>query len=245
MYIVKNGTGYAVSETAENAIVKISAPIVEENGKEFVLAPAEEGEGYVGHGFSATEAVSDLGDGLFKLTRTIKNEGYTTRIVKVIFETVTEYVPTRYLIPCVSYNGNVFGEGNEPKGLYHENGEPWIHSFERTSIPSCSLTETKDVAFSLFASAEDKDSMVSSVSMRYADDKKISQRIYWPVTEAPFTYYENDKYNEPLHTYVTLKYGEEFTVSVFMLASVPMWENYGICQTLDRTLELFPFSHGR
>lgn len=246
MYIVKNGTGYAVSESVENAIVKISAPIIEENGKEFVLAAAEEGEGFVGHGFSATESVSDCGDGLFSLTRTIKNEGYTTRIVKVIFETVTEYVPSRYLIPCVSYNGNVFGDGKEPKGLYHENGEPWIHSFERTPIPSCSLTETKDIAFSLFASAKDKDSMVSSVSMRYAsDDKKISQRIYWPVTEAPFTYHENDKYNEPLHTYVTLKCGEEFTTTVYMLAAVPMWENYGICQTLDRVLELFPFSHGR
>ncbi|MBQ4151300.1 MAG: hypothetical protein IJC81_05815 [Clostridia bacterium] len=30
-----------------------------------------------------------------------------------------------------------------------------------------------------------------------------------------------------------------------MLASVPMWENYGICQTLDRALELFPFNHGK
>ncbi|MBQ4151299.1 MAG: hypothetical protein IJC81_05810 [Clostridia bacterium] len=209
MYIVKQGNGFITSDSCENAIVKLSAPIIEENGKEFVLAKNEEGEGFIGHGFSATEAAEDCGNGLFKLTRTIKNEGYTTRIIKVIFETVTEYVPTKYLIPCVSYNGNKFGEGNEPKGLYHKNGEPWIHSFERTSIPSCSLTETKDVSFSLFASAADKDSMVSSVSMRYADeDKRISQRIYWPVTEAPFTYYDNDKYNEPLHTYITLKYGE-------------------------------------
>ncbi|MBQ7660963.1 MAG: hypothetical protein IJS44_02785 [Clostridia bacterium] len=244
MYIIKNGESFMLSDTDKQAIVSISAPVVEENGREFVLQKAEDGSGYAGFGFSATETVESCGDGLFKVTRTVKNEGYTPRIIKVIFETVTAYVPTHYLIPCVSYNGNVFGEGNEPKGLYHKNGQPWIHSFERTSVPSCSLTETKDVAFSLFASAADKDSMVSSVSMRYADeDKRISQRIYWPVTEAPFTYHENDKYNEPLHTYITLACGESFTATVFMLASVPLWENYGICQTLDRALELFPFTH--
>ena len=237
MYIVKNGSTFTMSESNENAIVKISAPIIEENGKEYDISVTP-------RAFSYVEEVTHMSDGLFKVTRTVKNEGYTPRVIKVIFETVTEYAPTHYLIPCVSYNGNIFGEGNEPKGMVcKENGEPWIHSFERTSIPSCSLTETKDVAFSLFASNETKESLVSSVSLRPVGDK-ISQRIYWPVTEAPFTYHENDKYNEPLHTYITLSAGEEFTTSVYMLASVPMWENFGICQTLDRALELFPFEHG-
>ena len=62
-----------MSETRENAIIKVSAPIIEENGKEFVLSVSEEGDGYIGHGFSTTESVSDLGDGLFKIRRTIKN----------------------------------------------------------------------------------------------------------------------------------------------------------------------------
>ncbi len=245
MYIVKKGAGYSLSDTADGAIVRINAPIVEENGKEYILAKKDDGTGYAGHAFSATEVAEDMGDGLFKITRTVKNEGYTPRVIKVVFESVTEYAPTKYLIPCVSYNGNKFGDGLEPKGMICEKtGEPWIHSFERTSIPSCSLTETKDVCVSLFADALDKDSMVSSVSLRPVGDR-ISQRIYWPVTEAPFTYYANDKYNEPLHTYITLGFGETFTSSVYMLAAVPMWENFGICQTLDRALELFPFTHGK
>ena len=178
-------------------------------------------------------------NGLFKVTRVLKNDGFTPRIIKLIFEAVTVFTPTRYLIPCVSYNGNYWGEGKEPKGmLCEETGEPWIHSYDRTPVPSCSITETKEIAFSLFASNETTESLVSSVSLRPAGEGRISQRIYWPVTEAPFTYYENDKYNAPLHTYITLGAGETFTVSVYMLCSVPKWENYGACATLDRALEV-------
>ena len=242
MYIVKSAGGYAFSESSDNAVALINAPIFEENGDETVLEKCE--EGYKSLGFLCTEEVKDEGNGLFSVERTLTNTGYTTRIIKFIFETVTEFVPSKYLIPCVSYNGNKFGDGREPKGMLHENGKPWIHSFERTPIPSCSVTENKEVAFSLFADAKTKESMVSSVSLRPVGDK-ISQRIYWPVTEAPFTYYENDKYNEPYHTYLTLKSGESHTVKVYMLCAAPKWENYGVCETLDRVLELFPFAHGR
>ncbi|MBQ5390605.1 MAG: hypothetical protein IIU58_06840, partial [Clostridia bacterium] len=243
MYIVKRENGYAVQTEPSDAIAHISAPIVEENGKEFVLSPTE--EGYAGHGFFCTETVEPMENGLFKVTRVLKNDGFTPRIIKLIFEAVTVFTPTRYLIPCVSYNGNYWGEGKEPKGmLCEETGEPWIHSYDRTPVPSCSITETKEIAFSLFASNETTESLVSSVSLRPAGEGRISQRIYWPVTEAPFTYYENDKYNAPLHTYITLGAGETFTVSVYMLCSVPKWENYGACATLDRALELFPFTRG-
>ncbi|MBQ4598612.1 MAG: hypothetical protein IJB19_01715 [Clostridia bacterium] len=243
MYIVQNGSEFTIAETAAEAVVQISAPIVEENGREYVLSPTE--NGFAGRGFSCTETVQGLGDGLFKVTRTLKNERYTPRVIKLIFETVTAFTPARYLIPCVSYNGNYWGEGKEPKGmLCEETGEPWIHSYDRTPVPSCSVTENTEIAFSLFASNETTESLVSSVSLRPADGGRIAQRIYWPVTEAPFTYYENDKYCEPLHTYITLAAGETFTVSVYMLCSVPQWENYGVCATLDRALTLFPFTHG-
>jgi len=242
MYIVKKGNGYAISATAENAIALVASPIIEENGKEYVLTATE--NGWKGEGFSCTEAAEELDGGLFAVSRTIKNEGSESRTFKLIFETVTEFVPNKYLIPCVSYNGNYWGEGKEPKGMIAENGEPWIHSYDRTPVPSCSVTETKDIAFSLFASNETTESLVSSVSLRPAEGGRISQRIYWPVTEAPFTYYENDKYNERLDTYITLAAGETFSVKVYMLCSVPKWENYGVTETLDRALELFPFEHG-
>ena len=240
MYIIKNGTSYAFSDNVSGAVARTVSPIVEEDGKEFSLA--EEGKEY--NGFSYTENAEEKGDGLFYLSRTFTNNGTADRTVKFIFEAITEFAPARYLIPCVSYNGNYWGEGLEPKGMIADNGEPWIHSYDRTPVPSCSITETKDIAFSLFASGESVDSLVCSVSLRPAEDGKISQRIYWPVTEAPYTYYENDKYCERYDTYITLKAGESITLSVYMLCSVPKWEHYGAVETLDRALDIFPFEHG-
>lgn len=242
MYIVKKNNGYTVSDSETRAIVKINSPIIEENGAELILSQSGccFSEGF---GFSCSEAVEDKGRGLFLLTRTYTNETNESRSVKLILEVVTEYEPEHYMIPCVSYNGNYWGEGKEPKGMLAENGEPWIHSYDRTPIPSCSLTETREIAFSLFADGSTPESLISSVSLRPAEGGRISHRIYWPVTEAPFTYYENDKYNERLDTTLTFAPGQSVTVGAYLLFSVPKWENYGITETLDRALELFPFRH--
>ncbi len=236
MYILKNQTG--------NEIASVLSPIIEEDGQTYTLE--RRGGEYGGYGFSVSECIQDEGGGLTSLTREIRNESGKTRTFKLILEAVTAFKPTRYLIPCVSYNGNYFGEGHEPKGMIcEETGTPWIHSYDRTPIPSCSVTETKEVAFAMFASANDKDSMVSSVSLCPADDGRISHRIYWPVTEAPFTYCDNDKYSERLDTYITLDDGESFKATAYLLCSTPMWENYGACAVLDRAIELFPFKHGK
>ena len=150
MYIIKNGSDYAFSDNANGAIARIASPIIEENGKEFTL----DSQGSEYNGFSYTEKKEEKGDGLFYLSRTFTNNGTTDRTVKFIYEAVTAFTPAKYLIPCVSYNGNYWGEGLEPKGMIADNGEPWIHSYDRTPIPSCSITETKDLAFSLFVSGE-------------------------------------------------------------------------------------------
>ena len=38
MYIVKNGNSFTLSDSCENAIIRVSAPMFEENGKEFTLS---------------------------------------------------------------------------------------------------------------------------------------------------------------------------------------------------------------
>lgn len=242
MYIVKKDSEYAVSDFKDGAICRISSPIIEENGVEYTLSGCDTGS-YKGYGFSCREHITDKGEGLFYLSRAFKNESDRIREVKLILETTTEFDVNKYLIPCVSYNGNYWGEGKEPKGMTAENGEPWIHSYDRTPVPSCSVTENKEIAFSLFACPDTVVSKVSSVSLREANGKRISQRIYWPVTEAPYTYCENDTYTDRYDTYITLEPEESVTLCAYMLSSVPKWENYGVADTLDRAIELFPFEH--
>jgi len=242
-YISLKGTEFEFSADAESGVLSVSAPIIEENGSETVLAECE--GGYTSRCYSVSEQRASLGDGLFKITRRVENVSGEEKRFKLIFALRTAFVPSKYLIPCVSYNGNEWGEGKEPKGLVAEDGELWVHSYERTSIPSCTLTETKDVAVSLFASNETRESLVSACAIKPHADGTLEQRIYWPITEAPYTYCDNDKYTDRYDEYITLGAREIFECAAYILVSKPKYENYGIIDTLDRALDIFPFEHER
>jgi len=240
MYIIKENSGFAIADKkGENTVAVLKAPVIEENGK--LLYTDDMGNGkYSGYGFSASDTVCDLGRGLFSVERTVTNCG-EKRKIKLIAESETFFAPKKYLIPCVSYNGNEYGDGKEPKGMFME-GEPWIHAYDRTSVPSCTVTENAEVAFSMFVSNRDTDSLRSSCSIVPGEGEgELIQRIYWPVTEAPYTYSDNDKLTERYDEYLTLEKGESFTVLFYVLASVPRWENYGSNEVFDRALELFAF----
>ncbi len=242
-YISRSGDGFDFSSDAEGAVLSVCAPIVEEGGREYCFSDSGESGEYFSNNYQVSEEYENIDSELFKITRRIKNISAEPKAFKLIFALRTAFSPSKYLIPCVSYNGNEWGEGLEPKGMTAGNGEPWIHSYERTSVPSCTLTETKDISVSLFASAQTRESLISSCSLRPIDGARIEQRIYWPVTEAPYTYSENDTYTERYDTYITLAPGESFECAVYILVSVPIFENFGIARTLDRALELFPFEH--
>ncbi len=231
------------SDDGKAAVVSLSAPIIEEQGAERSLYGCFDGGCYRCSDYLIEEVYEQQDSELFSITRKVKNTSDQTKVFKFIFALRTCYTPTKYLIPCVSYNGNQWGEGKEPKGMTAPNGEAWIHSYDRCSVPSCTQTETKDISVSLFVSGETTDSLVSSCSLVPVGDGRIEQRVYWPVTEAPYTYSDNDKYTDRLDTYITLQPGEEFCSTVYILVSVPEYENFGIIRTLDRALELFEFKH--
>ncbi len=246
MYIHKTGGGFHLSaHESPLAIAVICPPVLEENGREFQLRTdnqSDMGAQYSGGGYTAAYAAADLGNGLYSVERTITNTDTVPHTLKTVFEVATRFVPDKYLIPCVNYNGNQWGEGKEPKGLYHENGEAWIHAYDRTGIPSCSVCENADIALSIFASNRDADSLRSSCSILQGENGALRQRVHHPVTEAPYTYCDNDQYTDRYDEYITLQPGERFTVEIYVLASVPRYKNYGIADTLDRVLELMPFS---
>ena len=60
----------------------------------------------------------------------------------------TRFVPTHWVIPGISYDGNGWGRGKEPKGLSLE-GEPWVFDDRRTSIPACTISENEGEYFAI------------------------------------------------------------------------------------------------
>lgn len=244
-YLSRIGKTLAFCDERKDALVSVNAPVIEwQTGGHTAAERVGEGR-YIADGLEIIENREILDSELVRVTRRVHNGTSQQISFKLIFSLAGEFVPSRYLIPCVSYNGNEWGEGKEPKGMLADNGEVWVHSYDRTSIPACTETETRDISLSLFVSAETTESLVSSCALAPLEDKRIEQRIYWPVTEAPLSYTENDTYTERYDTYITLSEGESFECTAYILVSEPKYENYGIIRTLDRALELFPFNRER
>ncbi len=242
-----NGKFSIGTKQLPETVSEIMPPIIVEDGKELRLECVAETMShacYSGYGYTASYSISELGGGLFSIERTITNYDTIPHTFQTIFETKTYFTPGKYLIPCINYNGNEWGDGNEPKGLYHENGEAWVHAYDRIGIPSCSICENESHAVSIFASNRDADSLRSSCSIINGEKGTLCQRIHHPVIEAPFSYCDNDMYTDRIDEYITLEPNQNFTVQLYVLVSVPRWKNYGAADTLDRILEIMPFTKG-
>lgn len=148
----------------------------------------------------AEERVEDLGGGAFAVTRTIENAGAAPVSFRDELRVRDCFEATRYLIPCVNYNGNesrksdaesrfsavgcrMSNVGNRPAGgtpigsappiptgLSHD-GEPWLFSYERTGIPGCTLTENGEIGVALFAAADTPESLVCACGLERAEGK--------------------------------------------------------------------------
>lgn len=231
-YLCKHGAAFAVSCQPNGEVVaQLMPPIMLEQGNEKTLD--EE--------FSWYDQTEDLGKGLFRVVRKVVNCSSVNRRLQLIVQARTLFAPKRYLIPCVMYNGNQWGSRNSPKGLtYH--GESWVFAYDRTGIPSCTLTENERMGFALFASAQNQESLRSSCSL-CKDGEMFLHRIVYPVMEAPVSYSGKNTMTERYDEYLTLAPGEQFVCTFYMFACVPEWENYACAALLDRIPEVFPYRH--
>ena len=138
----------------------------------------------------AEEQVKDLGGGAFAITRTIENVGAAPVAFRDELRVRDCFKASRYLIPCVNYNGNgaVASGGPHsvavvsartkpgppqaatpiPTGLSRD-GEPWLFSYERTGIPGCTLTENDEVGIALFAASDTPQSLVCACGLEVVE----------------------------------------------------------------------------
>ena len=158
----------------------------------------------------------------------VVNTADTAVTFKLVLAAEPHIKDAKFMFPGINYNGNNFGDSkmNLPQGWEHE-GEPWIFSYDRGSIPSCTISENEDRVFALFASDKDTLSYVSACSMEKLEDGSFRHLIYWPVTEAPLVYDDKLKFSERYDTYLTLAPGESFSVSANACTGKPLYPEYG------------------
>ena len=126
----------------------------------------------------------------FKLCRRlvkVTNPSNETRTFQVVVRAASDFKPTNWVIPGVIYGDCTFGNQVSPSGLERD-GEPWVFGYDRASIPSCTLSESKGALFAMFASDRDRASLESSCSLKRLPDGRLEHRIFYPIRESPVCY---------------------------------------------------------
>lgn len=147
------------------------------------------------------------------------------------------FVFTHYVIPGVSYNGNNWGRGKEPKGLALE-GRPWVFDYRRTTIPACTISENAAEYLALMASDCDAASLTASCAMEPQPDGTMLHRILYPEIEGPMTYCTRDGYTDPHEEFITIAPGETFTTTAYILSGMPYAPNFATADVSDAALDL-------
>lgn len=136
---------------------------------------------------------------------TYHNRGEACDLIPV-FEQFMPGTAEHYMIPCVNYNGNAWGDGQEPKGMTR-NGEPWIFPPDRVGVPGCSVVQTGKVCAAVFAGRENTDASASV----WEADGGIYQRVYFSYIEYPQSFLRKYVYGDPVIGYVHFEPGQTRT----------------------------------
>jgi len=159
---------------------------------------------------------------------TVRNDSPEVRTFKLALAAEPGFKADSWLIPGVNYDGNPYGE-NMPQG-WEKDGQPWVFAYDRSSIPSCTISENADRVFALFASDASEASYVSSCSMEKLPDGSFRHIIYWPDSEGPVCYSGKKTFTPGYDNFLTLQPGESFKVKALACTGKPQWKSYGFAE---------------
>jgi len=185
-----------------------------------------------------SDNITECEDGFYKIIRTYTNISDNDIDAVFMFEINAAFSAEFFMIPCVSYNGNQWGTGHEPKGLTRD-GEPWVFAYDRVSIPSATFSEDTDYSLAVFVSDCNADSLQSACSL-IKNQEYITHRIFWPERETPVTYTGRDTYGPAVdNKTVKVKSKEKFETQFYVSVSKTKIKNYGWTESFDRAWKIF------
>ena len=173
--------------------------------------------------------IDEVEHGIFKISKefVVKNNRQPAYL---ILDFVTNYNSIWSMIPAVSYNGNNWGKGGEPKG-FAKDGTPWSFSYSRMSVPGATYSEGKKWSAAFFGDLESSDFAFScSLIPR---EKQTIHRIIWPEEESPYTYYQRDKYREAFKRTLDLDVGDTFSITAYLVVGKITSEKVSYDRMLD------------
>ncbi len=115
-----------------------------------------------------------------------------------------------WFVPSVSYSGNAFGDGMEPKGLTYD-GEPWVFPSDHAGVPGCTVVMGSQGCTALFLPPEN----VKSACSLELDGEEVIQRAFFSHTEYPKAYLEKWRMGDAIVETVTLRPMEKLLLDAY------------------------------
>jgi hypothetical protein len=183
--------------------------------------PGDEGADgvYEAAGWTVRDSVEIIPGGLARVRRTWHNRGTSAQKAVLVFELYRRSPVDFTLIPAVSYNGNGWGGGSEPKGFVDPGspGSPsWIFGGDRASIPACTITAGGGGALMLFTAPELAAESGCGLIPAGAGDSMACHQVRWPLQELPRSYTGRDKYGPAISTEVEIEGGATCSREVYI-----------------------------
>jgi hypothetical protein len=166
--------------------------------------------------WTMTDQLKMLENGRYEIVRSWSYQGQASKEAIFMLEVSALFQPGFYMIPCVSYNGNCWGSGDEPKELAKD-GSPWIFAYDRSGIPSATISENNAYSVALLVSDRDEQSLRSACSLIQQENTML-HCLYWPEQEAPYSYVERDHYYPAVRKTVRLESGATFQTTSIVSA---------------------------
>ncbi|MDR2704888.1 MAG: hypothetical protein LBC02_03830, partial [Planctomycetaceae bacterium] len=160
-----------------------------------------------------SEKISPLGDNTFKVVRIYKAEKDVDN-ARICFDYVQNEKANWWMIPAVSYNGNQWGSGKEPKGA-EENGVFRSFSFRRTPIPGCTYSESDQFAVAVWSDNPKLEPQHFSCSIM-PEKTQTTHRIILPEEEMPTNYYNLNRSKPGYRKTLNLKKNETVTLTLYI-----------------------------
>ena len=178
------------------------------NGKEVGRIEAEAPEG-IRSSFKATASSKDL----LKIEWNFEAlEDIDSVSINAAF--IHECKADWWMIPSVSYNGNEWGRGKEPKGA-REDGKWRTWSYLRTPVPGAVYSEGPSYATATWSDvpATTEDAFSCSVE---PDSTSTTHRIIWPEQEMPGFYHARDRHAKGWARKEAMKKGERHSITMYL-----------------------------
>ncbi|KPL15711.1 MAG: hypothetical protein AMS26_06940 [Bacteroides sp. SM23_62] len=165
-------------------------------------------------GIEFKDYIEEISFGLFKIKRVFNFKSNSAiDSGRLTFDFIYSGKSTYSMIPAVSYNGNYWGKGNEPKGFCKE-GNWYSFAFNRVAVPGATYSENTKYSIALWGHYDEWSEPFSCSLM--PENIATTHRLIWPQEEMPFTYTGRDYYSPGYQSKMTLQPGENYTVCAYL-----------------------------